>query len=88
MPKNSFSCFFVLMFCRLLWNDLGELVLMMERDPGCSMDILYELCESWFWWKIGVKLSREQWVVEDRRIYMKLVELKKQTFGKGMKLSS
>jgi hypothetical protein len=35
-----------LLFCRLLWNDLSELVLVMEHDLGCSMDIFYELCES------------------------------------------
>jgi hypothetical protein len=45
-------CFFVFLFlawfviCRLLWSDLGELVSMMEHDHGCSMDTLYELCES------------------------------------------
>ncbi len=33
-----FFCFwFVLLFCRLLWRDLSELVLMMEHDCGCSM---------------------------------------------------
>jgi hypothetical protein len=45
--KNLFFCFwFNLLFCRLLWSDLGELVSMMERDHGCSMDTFYELCES------------------------------------------
>jgi hypothetical protein len=39
---SVFFCFwFVLLFCRLLWSDLGELVSMMERDLGCSMDTLY-----------------------------------------------
>jgi hypothetical protein len=43
-----FFCFWLgLLFCRLLWSDLGELVSLMERDPSCSMDTLYELCESW-----------------------------------------
>jgi len=37
-----------LLFCRLLWSDLGEPVSMMECDPSCSMDTLYELCESQF----------------------------------------
>jgi hypothetical protein len=41
-----FYFWFVLLFCRLLWRDLGELVSMMERDPGCSMETHYELCES------------------------------------------
>ncbi len=38
-----FLCFwFVLLFCRLLWRDLDELVSVMECDPGFSMEILYE----------------------------------------------
>jgi hypothetical protein len=32
-----------LLFCRLLWGGLGELVSVMERNPGYSMDTLYEL---------------------------------------------
>jgi hypothetical protein len=35
-----------LLFCKLLWNDLGELVLVTERDYGWSMDTIYKLCES------------------------------------------
>jgi hypothetical protein len=36
----SLFCFgFVLLFCRLLQRDLGELVSMLERDPGCSMEL-------------------------------------------------
>jgi hypothetical protein len=35
-----------LLFYKLLWNDLGELVSVMEHDPGYSMDTFYELCES------------------------------------------
>jgi len=55
-----FFCFwFVLLFCKLLWNDLGELVSMMERDPSCSMDTFYELRESRLFKWIGAKLSRE-----------------------------
>ncbi len=30
---------FVLLFCKLLRRDLGELVLVMERDHGCSMGL-------------------------------------------------
>ncbi len=45
----SFCFWLGLLFCRLLWSDLGELVSVMECDPGCSMDTLYELCESRFW---------------------------------------
>ncbi len=57
------------MFCKLLWRGLGELVLMMECNPGCSMDTLYELCESWFCWRISAELSRERGDVERRRLY-------------------
>jgi hypothetical protein len=32
--------FVVLLFCRLLWSGLGELVSMMEHDLGCSMSIV------------------------------------------------
>ncbi len=65
-----FLCFWlVLLLCTLLWIDLGELVLVMERDHGCSMDIFYELCESWFWWRIGAKLLRERGVMEKIKIY-------------------
>jgi len=39
----DFFCFWLgLLFCRLLWSGLGELVFMMEHDRGCSMDTLYE----------------------------------------------
>ncbi len=41
-----FFCFwFVLLFCRLLWRDLGEVVSVMERNLSYSMGTLYELCE-------------------------------------------
>ncbi len=46
-----------------------ELVSVMERDLGCSMDTIYELCESWLWWRIGAELSGEQKDVEKRNIY-------------------
>jgi hypothetical protein len=55
-----FFCFwFVLLFCRLLWRDLGELVSVMERDPGCIMETLYELCESWLCEGIDEEISGE-----------------------------
>ncbi len=42
-----FFCFwFVLLFCWLFCKDLDELVTVMERDLGCSMETLYERCES------------------------------------------
>jgi hypothetical protein len=50
----------VLLFCRLLWRDLGELVSMMERDLSYSMEIVYELYESWLYAGIGVEISRER----------------------------
>jgi len=55
--------------CCLLWNGFGVMVSMMERDHGCSMDTLYEQCESWFWERIGVKLSGEQRKVEKKKLY-------------------
>jgi hypothetical protein len=48
-----------LLFYKLLWSGLGELVFVMEHNLGCSMDTFYELCESQFWWKIGAELSGE-----------------------------
>jgi hypothetical protein len=33
------------------------------------MDTLYELCESWFCWRISAELSRERGDVERRRLY-------------------
>jgi len=41
-----FYFWFVLLFCRLLWTDLSELVSMMECNHGCSMETFNELCES------------------------------------------
>ncbi len=39
-----FFCFwFILLFCKFLWSDLGELVSVMECDHGYSMEIHYEL---------------------------------------------
>jgi hypothetical protein len=53
-----FFCFwFVLLFCKLLWGDLGDLVSVMECDPGCIMKTLYELCESWLCEGIDEEIS-------------------------------
>jgi len=41
-----FYFWFGLLFCKLLWSGFGELVLVMECDLSCSMDNLYEQCES------------------------------------------
>jgi hypothetical protein len=41
----------------------------MEHNLGCSMDIFYELCESWFCWRIGAELSGERGDVERKRLY-------------------
>jgi len=60
---NFLICFcfwFVLLFCRLLWKDLGELVSMMEHNFDYSLKILQKLCESWFCEGIGKKISGEQ----------------------------
>jgi hypothetical protein len=64
--RRQNSCFlvcflflFVLLFCKLLRRDLGEFVSMMERNPGYSMETLYELCESRYCEGIGDKISRE-----------------------------
>jgi hypothetical protein len=73
VPKNLFSdglCFwFVLLLCRLLRRDLGELVSMMEHNPGYSMKTLHELCESWFCEGIGKKISWERKGENGRNIY-------------------
>jgi hypothetical protein len=53
----------------LLWNGFGELVSMMERDPSCLRNILYEQCETRFCKRIGVEILREQRKVERKKIY-------------------
>jgi len=42
---------------------------MMEHNLGCSMDTLYKVCESRFWWRIGAELSGERRDVERRMLY-------------------
>jgi hypothetical protein len=65
-----FFCFwFILLFCKLLWKDLGEMVSMMEHDLGCSMETHYELCESWLCKGFGEEISREQRDEEKKYIY-------------------
>jgi len=67
--------FFIFLFlawfllCKLLCNGFGELVSVMERDPSCSKDNIYEQCEVRFYMKIGAKISRERRKVERRKIY-------------------
>ncbi len=70
------SCFlvcfwfwFVLLFCRLLRRDLGELVSMMEHDLGCSLGTLHELGESRLCEGIGEEISKERRDEERRNIY-------------------
>ncbi len=75
------------MFCKLLWRDISELVLVMERDPDCSMEILYELCESWLWEGIGEEISREQRDEEKGSIYNAGWSEEGKLFGKEMNLS-
>ncbi len=71
--ESSITCFFCfwlcLLFCRLLWNGLSELVLVMERDPCCSIDKLYGECESWFLETIGVELLKEWREVDKEELY-------------------
>jgi len=54
-----------LLFYRLFWRDLDELVSVMERGPGYSMETLYEQCESQLYQGIG----EEQRDKEKRNIY-------------------
>jgi len=54
-------------------KDLGELVSMMEHNPGCSMKILHELCESQLYKGIDKEISREQ-REEEWKNYMMLAE--------------
>ncbi len=49
---------FDLLFCKLLQRDLSELISVMEHDLGCSMETLYELCESRLCEGIGEEISR------------------------------
>ncbi len=64
-----FCFWFVLLFCRLLRKDLDELVSVMERNPGCSMETLCELCESQLCEGIEEEISGERRDEEDRNIY-------------------
>ncbi len=73
---------------QVIGGGLVELVSMMERDLGYSMDTLYELCESWLWWRIRVELFGEQKDVRGES-YMKLVEVKERhVFASGENISS
>ncbi len=68
--KYLFFCFWLcLLFCKLLWSGLDELVLVMVRDPCCSIDKLYWEYESWFLETIGVELSKEWREVDKEQIY-------------------
>jgi hypothetical protein len=72
MMKCSITCFstlkFGLLFCRLLWSGFGELVSVMEHDPRCPMDNLYEQYGSRFLGTIGAELSREQKDVDKKNL--------------------
>ncbi len=54
-----FYFWFILLFCRLLWRELSELVSMMEHNPSCSMEIQYGLCESRLCEEIGEEILGE-----------------------------
>jgi len=64
-----FCYWFGLLFCRLLWSGFGELISVMEWDLGCSMDNLYEQCESQFLGMMSVELSKEQRDVGNAKLY-------------------
>jgi len=71
--KKLFSILFVsglfCCFCKLLQGDFGELVSMMECDPGYLMKTFHELCESRFYEGIGTEIYREQWDKKWRSVY-------------------
>ncbi len=83
--ENPISCFLfcfwlcfvvlqVIVFNVVLqWSSFGELVSMMERNPCCSIDNLYDECESRFLEMIFTVLSREQKDVDEEN-YMKLAK--------------
>jgi hypothetical protein len=64
-----FLFWFVLLFCKLLQGDLGELVLVMECDFRSSMKTFHELCESWLFKGIGMEIFGERSDEEWRSIY-------------------
>jgi hypothetical protein len=65
-----FFCFWLcLLFYTLLWNDLGELVSVMERNPCHSIDNLDGECESRFLETIGAELSKEWKEVNKEQLY-------------------
>jgi len=79
-----FFCFWLgLLFCRLLSSDVGELVSMMKRNFGCSMDILYELCESQVWWRIGGSFQGSKGKWRGKKIYKAGQGEGMQTFWRG-----
>jgi hypothetical protein len=53
----------------LLWNGLGELVLVMERDPCCLIEKLYGECESRFLEMIGAECSKEWKEVHKEQLF-------------------
>jgi hypothetical protein len=62
-------CCFVLLLCRLLWRDLGELVSVMEHNLDYSMKTFHVLCESQFCEGIGRKISGDQKDEDWKSIY-------------------
>jgi hypothetical protein len=79
MPKLCFkdaespiTCFlFLALFIvlQVIVSGFGELVSVMEWDPGYSIDNLYGECESWFLETIGAELSKEQRDVDKEKLY-------------------
>jgi hypothetical protein len=60
---------FVLLFCRLLQGDFGELVSVMGCNLDYSMKFFYELCESQLCEGIGKEIFGEQRDKEWKNIY-------------------
>jgi len=66
-----------------LWNDLGELVVVMKYNFGYSMDTLYELCESQVWWRIGESFQGSEGMWKGEKIYKAGRGEGMQTFWRG-----
>jgi hypothetical protein len=50
------------------WSGFGELVLVIEQNPYCSIEIFYGECESRFLEMIGDELSGERKDVDEEKL--------------------
>ncbi len=55
-----FCFWFVLLFCRLLRRDHGELVFVKKHNPSSSMMTLHVLCDSRLYEGIDMKIFRDR----------------------------